>query len=199
MLNLTTLFFQLNLLADLNKIMTVNLIDIIFLIPLMLFAWSGYKKGFIIEVATLAALILGLYFAIYFSDIAAGYLNDTFSIDQKYIGAISFIATFVIVVFGVIAIGNVLQKFIDIILLGFLNKMAGGIFGFLKGALFISILIFAFSYVGLENSVFSNDARQKSLLYGPIKSVAPKLVSFLHLEKLNIDIPTKEELIDDVI
>jgi membrane protein required for colicin V production len=179
--------------------MTVNLIDIIFLIPLLLFAWSGYKKGFIIEVATLGALIMGLYFAIYFSDVAAGYLNDTFSIDQKYIGAISFVVTFVVVVFGVIAIGNVLQKFIDIILLGFLNKMAGGLFGMLKGALFISILIFAFSYLGLENSVFSKEARQKSLFYEPIKSVAPKLVSFLKLEKLNIDLPSKEELIDEVI
>ena len=179
--------------------MTVNLIDIIFLIPLLLFAWSGYKKGFIIELASLGALILGLYFAIYFSHIAADFLNETFKIDPKYIGALSFVITFIVVVFGVIAVGNILQKFIDIILLGFLNKMAGAIFGFVKGALFISIFIFAFSYFGLEESVFSDEARQKSLLYAPIKSVVPELVSWLNLEKLHFEIPNKEELIDKVI
>ena len=165
----------------------------------MLFAWSGYKKGFIIEVATLGALILGLYFAIYFSHIAGGYLNDTFNIEAKYMGAISFVITFIVVVFGVIAVGNVLQKFIDIILLGFLNKLAGAVFGVIKGALFISVLIFAFSYFGLENSVFSQEARSKSLFYEPIKSVAPALASWLNLEKLKIDFPDKEDLIDKVI
>ena len=49
--------------------MTINLLDIILLIPLLLFAWNGYKKGFIIELASLAALVLGLYMAFFFSDL----------------------------------------------------------------------------------------------------------------------------------
>lgn len=191
--------FQLSLPAGLNKTMTINLIDIIFLVPLMLFAWSGYKKGLIIEAATLGALILGLYFAIYFSDIAGSLLNENFKIDPKYVGAISFVVTFVAVVFGVIAVGKMLEKVVNVLLLGFLNKIAGSVFGILKGALFISILIFAFSYFGLENSVFSDESRQKSLFYEPIKSVAPELASWLNLEKLNIKFPDKEELIDEVI
>ena len=179
--------------------MTVNLIDIIFLVPLMLFAWSGYKEGLIIEAATLGALILGLYFAIYFSDFAADLLNQNFNIEAKYVGAISFVVTFVAVVFGIIAVGKMLEKVINVLLLGFLNKIAGSVFGILKGALFISILIFAFDYFGLENSVFSKEARSKSLFYEPVKSVAPALASWLHLEKLDIKIPEKEELIDEVI
>jgi len=88
--------------------MTVNLIDIIFLVPLMLFAWSGYRKGLIIEAATLGALILGLYFAIFFSDFAASLISQNINIEAKYIGAISFVVTFVAVVFGIIAIGKML-------------------------------------------------------------------------------------------
>ncbi len=179
--------------------MTINLIDLVFLVPIMFFAYSGYKKGLIIEAATLGALILGLYFAIYFSDIAGGFLNKTFNIEQKYMGALSFVVTFVIVVFGVIAVGKALEKIVDILFLGFLNKMAGAVFGIVKGALFISVLIFAFSYFNLENSVFSKDAREKSLFYEPVKSIAPALASWLNLEKLDIKIPGKEEMIDNVI
>lgn len=165
----------------------------------MLFAWSGYKKGFIIEAATLVALILGLYFAIYFSDIAASLLNENFIIEPKYIGAISFVITFIAVVFGVIAIGKMLEKIINVLLLGFVNKIAGSLFGILKGALFISILIFAFSYFGMENSVSSKESRQKSLFYAPVKSIAPALASWLSLDRLDISFPDKEELIDKVI
>jgi len=165
----------------------------------MFFAWSGYRKGLIIEASTLIALILGLYFAIYFSDIAGGFLNKTFQIDQKYMGALSFVVTFIVVVFGVIAIGKALEKIVDVLLLGFLNKLGGAVFGMLKGALFISILIFAFSYFDLEKNVFSAEARQQSLFYEPVKSIAPKLASWLNLEKINIKIPDKEEMIDKVI
>ena len=179
--------------------MTINLIDLIILIPVMFFAWSGYRKGLIIEASTLIALILGLYFAIYFSDIAGGFLNKTFEIDQKYMGALSFVVNFIVVVFGVIAIGKALEKIVDVLLLGFLNKLGGAVFGMLKGALFISILIFAFSYFDLEKNVFSAEARQQSLFYEPVKSIAPKLASWLNLEKINIKIPDKEEMIDKVI
>lgn len=165
----------------------------------MFFAWSGYKKGLIIEAATLVALILGLYFAIYFSDVAGGFLHKTFNIEEMYMGALSFVVTFVVVVFGVIAIGKALEKIVDILFLGFLNKMAGAVFGILKGALFISVLILAFSYFDLENKVFSKEAREKSLFYEPVKSIAPALTSWLNLEKLNIIIPDKEEMIDKVI
>ena len=54
--------------------MSINLLDIILLIPLLWFGYNGYKKGLIIEIASLAAFILGLYFAFYFSDFTAEYL-----------------------------------------------------------------------------------------------------------------------------
>ena len=45
--------------------MTVNLLDILIIVPLLLFAWNGYRKGLIIEIASLAALVLGLYAAFF--------------------------------------------------------------------------------------------------------------------------------------
>jgi len=86
--------------------MTINLLDIIIIVPLLLFAWGGYKKGFVIEVASLAALVLGLYMAFFFSDFAAQMLNDLFDIDQKYVAVIAFILTFIVVLFLVLAVGK---------------------------------------------------------------------------------------------
>lgn len=178
--------------------MNINILDIIIIIPLLLFAWQGYKKGFIIEVATLAALILGLYFSFYFSDYTARLLNEYFTIDEKYIAALSFIVTFIVVVIAISAIGKVLQKFIDIILLGFLNKAAGAIFGIIKGALLLSILLLIINYFDTSQNLIKEEYKEKSVFYEPIADFAPQLYSWLHLENFDFRIPEKEEILKNI-
>lgn len=174
--------------------MTVNLLDIIIIIPLLIFAWNGYKKGFIIEVASLAALIIGLYMAFFFSDFAAEMLNDLFDIDQKYVAVIAFILTFIVVIFLIITAGKILQKFIDILLLGFFNKLAGGVFGLFKGALILSIVIFVINYFNFGDYIFKDDTRSKSLFYEPVESLAPTLYSWLDSKNFTFEIPKREEI-----
>ncbi|MCF6171909.1 MAG: CvpA family protein [Bacteroidales bacterium] len=178
--------------------MSISTIDIILLIPMLLFAWSGYKKGLIISLASLAALVLGLYFAFFFSDYAANLLTEHFTISKKYLAAISFVVTFVVVILAVTVLGNALHKIIDVLMLGFLNKAAGAVFGILKGALYMSILIFVINYFGVEQSLINKDSRDKSLFYEPVASVAPFIYSWLNLEDLNIDLPDKEEILEEV-
>jgi membrane protein required for colicin V production len=178
--------------------MSINLLDIIILIPLLLFAWQGYRKGFIIEVATLAALLLGIYFALYFSDYAATLLTEYFTIDGKYLAVLSFIATFVVVVIAVILIGKAVQKFINLLLLGFLNKAAGAVFGLLKGALLISILLAIITYFDANESLIKKEQKKQSVLYQPVASLAPWLYSWLDLENFDINIPDKEDLLKNI-
>ncbi len=179
--------------------MNLNLLDILILIPLLLFAWKGYKKGLIIEVTTLAALVLGLYFAFFFSDFAAGMLTSSFNISEQYLGILSFVATFIGVVILVLAVGKILEKFIDVLMLGFLNKLAGAVFGALKGALYVSILIFLINYLDSGRSIIKRDAAASSYLYGPVESFAPMLYSRLQLENFHIELPDKDEILKKVV
>jgi membrane protein required for colicin V production len=176
----------------------INLLDIIIIIPLLFFAYNGYKKGLIIEVASLAALVLGLYMAFYFSDFAAQMLNDLFDMDQKYVAVFSFLITFIVVIFLVITAGKIVQKFIDVLLLGFFNKLAGALFGMLKGALILSIVIFVINYFNAGDYLFKDEARQKSVFYEPVELIAPKLYSWLDSKNFTFEIPEKEEIIDAV-
>jgi membrane protein required for colicin V production len=178
--------------------MSINLLDIILLIPLLWFGYNGYKKGLIIEIASLAAFILGLYFAFYFSDFTAGYLKQYFQIDPRYMAVVSFIATFIGVVIIVLALAKLLEKVINILLLGFLNKLGGAIFGILKGALFLSILIFIINYFDAGRSVIRPQAAQQSIFYKPVESLAPLLYSRLHLDHFKEQIPRKEDVMKKV-
>ena len=49
----------------------MNYLDIIIIVLVLIFGIGGWRKGIIIEIATLLALILGLYGAFHFSDFTA--------------------------------------------------------------------------------------------------------------------------------
>lgn len=178
--------------------MSVNILDLIILIPLLLWARQGYNKGLIISVASFAALILGLYFAFFFSDYTAGKLNELFTIDKEYLAVISFVVTFVVVVIAVVLVGNILQKFIDVLMLGFLNKAAGAIFGILKGALYLSILVFVINFIDPGQNVIKPKYREGSALFKPIEGFAPMLFSRLNLDNMSIELPSKGEVLDSL-
>lgn len=151
----------------------MNIIDIFLIIPIIWFAYEGFRKGFIIEFATLAALILGIYTALYFSGYAADFLRDNLKMGEKYVPVVAFIITFVIIVFLVYAVGKILERLIDLIALGFLNKLAGSVFGVLKGAVLISIVLLLINQFNAD--LISSEKKEKSMFYAPVEGIAPML------------------------
>ena len=175
--------------------MNINLLDLILLIPLLLFAFNGYKKGIIIEVTTLVALVLGIYAALFFSNYTANLLTGSFNISTDYLNIIAFIATFIGVLVAVMIIGKLLEKVVNLLMLGIVNKLAGALFGIVKGALLLSILIFLINYFDTNASIIKKEARTKSILYKNIEPVAPWIYEKFNLEKLKKNIPDPKDII----
>ena len=67
---------------------TMNYIDIILVLLLIFSAISGFRKGLIVELASLAALILGIWGAIEFSDITSEFLVENFNWEPEYLSLI---------------------------------------------------------------------------------------------------------------
>jgi membrane protein required for colicin V production len=149
----------------------MNLIDIVLLILFAWFAFQGFRKGFVIELASLIALILGIYTAIYFSGYAADFLVNSLDMDHDYVPITSFVITFIIVVLIVYVLGRILEKFVNMIALGFLNKLAGGVFGVLKAALFISVFILILNHYHIN--FISPEKKDNSLLFEHVEEIAP--------------------------
>ena len=153
--------------------MPISMLDIILLVPIAWFTYKGFSKGLIIELATLIALLLGVYIAGNFSSYTADFLRDSFDFHSKYMSIISFTITFIAVVLLVMIFGKTLEKVVNILMLSFLNKLAGAIFGMLKISFVLSVLIFILTTFGIEKKVIDKEMQQKSYLYEPIKSIAP--------------------------
>jgi len=172
----------------------MGILDIIFIIPVIWLAYVGFKKGLIIELSTLLALILGVYVSLYFSDITAEFLKDSLSLHTKYLKLISFIVTFLLVVIAVNLAGKIIEKFVDMVALSFLNKTAGGVFGVLKAVVILSLLIFFIEKIDKKKVLLSEELTENSIFYPYIQPIAPSLINAFS----NIDFDS-EELKNDIL
>ena len=102
----------------------------------------GFMKGLFVEVASLVALIAGVYGAIHFSNFAAEFLQTKTEWTEQTINITAFAITFVIIVLAIGLAGKALTKLADFAALGIINKLAGGAFGALKIALILSVVLF---------------------------------------------------------
>ena len=84
----------------------MNFLDICLAIPLGLALISGFKNGFIYEIASLAGLILGIYIAINFSGITSDFLADMFNWHGRTLWFLSLLFTFVLVVLSIRLLGK---------------------------------------------------------------------------------------------
>lgn len=163
----------------------MNVLDIILVIPLIWFIYRGFTKGLIIEFASLVGLVLGIWAAINFSYFAADILESYVDLEQKYISIIAFIITFIIVVILIYLIGKILERFINLLALGFLNKLLGAFFGLIKAAFILSIIILIINSFDKNKSIITSKLREGSILYKPIASLVPTIIPKLNLEKLD--------------
>ena len=165
----------------------MNYIDIILAILLVLAAISGFRNGFIAEAASLAALILGIWGAIKFSYITSDFLVENFQLKSDHLNIISFVVTFIVIVILVHIVGNTVNKLIETVMLGFVNKLAGLVFGILKAALILSILLVVFDMIDENEKILSPETKENSRMYEPIRSLAPSIFPFIENWDLNHD------------
>lgn len=154
----------------------MSILDIVFIIPAVWMAYVGFKKGLIVELSSLLALILGVFVSLYFSDITADFLKNVFSVKTKYINLISFIITFVLVVIAVNLVGKLIERLVDMAAMGFLNKSAGGAFGVLKAVVLLSLVLFFIEKADKKNVLISKDMSENSLFYPYVQPIAPTLI-----------------------
>jgi membrane protein required for colicin V production len=150
----------------------MNFFDLIILIPLVFGLYKGFSNGFIVELATLVALILGVYGAIGFSGYTKEKIEHMLDIETEYLSIIAFIITFIIIVVLVYLLAQLLTGIAKLTPLHILNKIFGGVFGLLRVAFFLSVLFFIFSAFDKNEVFISRDTKEESIFYNPIYSLS---------------------------
>lgn len=153
----------------------MSVIDIVLAAILLFGIIRGLFKGLFVEVASLLALVLGVYGAIHFSNFAAEFLEPRVDWDEKTMNIVAFAITFVVIVLAITLAGKALTKLANFAALGILNKLLGAVFGALKMGLILSVLLLVFDKFNKTLPFMDDDEIEESVLYEPVKSLAPMI------------------------
>lgn len=151
----------------------MNTFDIIIASFLLFGFVRGIIKGLFVEVASLVALIAGVYGAIHFSYFISDWLKNSVTWDEKYISLTAFVVTFLGIIISIALLGKILTKIADFAALGILNKILGGLFGALKIGLILSIVFILFGKMNNTIQFVKQENLENSILYIHIKKIAP--------------------------
>jgi membrane protein required for colicin V production len=149
----------------------MSFVDIILGLLLLYGLYKGLKNGLFVEIASIVALIAGIFGAIHFSYIVGDYLSEHMQWDDRFIKLTSFIITFIVIVVAVHFAGKLLTKIADFAMLGLVNKITGALFGALKVAIILGAILIFFERVNTSVGVVKSDFMQNSILYEPVKEI----------------------------
>ena len=157
----------------------MSILDIILTICFIPALINGIRKGFISQVLSLVSMIGGVWLAFEFSSVVSEWLGQYIETSAN----ILHIASFALIMIGVlVAIGficRLLEGILDFIMLGWLNKLLGIAFAFLKTALIVGLVIMLFNSLNDNFHLIQEETLAESVLYGPLKNLAYTVFPYL--------------------
>jgi membrane protein required for colicin V production len=162
-------------------------IDIVFLLIIGLCFIRCAIKGFISELLSMAALIFGMVFAIFFFKNVAVLIRSWFMPEVKIVPEIiAFVVIFIIIYIIVKIIESTLKSIIEGINLGGLDRLLGAFLGIIEGIIVVCLVLFLLSIQPffdpkpvLEKSIFAKILLP--LIFGERKEVVESLEAIVLL------------------
>lgn len=153
----------------------LNAIDITLAVLILFGMIRGFMKGFIYELAMLGALLVCYFLGFKLAGIVAGFLSKHFHANPEHLRYISYFIVWLGVSIAAWFIAKLLSGLADIVALGPFNKVAGAIFGGMKYALVISLLLFFIN----KTNILTHDQRASSRMYYPLLKISSTVMPFI--------------------
>lgn len=157
----------------------MNYLDIILGGLILYGTVKGFFKGFIIEAASLIALIAGIVGALLFASSVSDLLSGYFEFEQVPPAGIVFALVFIVIIVLVNLLARLLTKIIKMAALGLINRILGALFGGLKFALVLSALLLLIDQFSFLFQFFDTAILEESLLYSPVKTLGEGVFEWL--------------------
>jgi membrane protein required for colicin V production len=151
------------------------MIDTLLYIVVLLALIQGWRKGLILGIFSLVCGLIGLAAAVKFSAVVAVHLKADLHFTSRWLPVLAFVLVFVLVLLIIRWTGRLLEKLLNLIMLGWLNKL-GGILLFM--ILYLSIYSIILFY-GTKTQVISQRAMEDSHFYSMIAPMGPAVIHFI--------------------
>jgi membrane protein required for colicin V production len=148
------------------------LLDLIYAVIIVLAVLHGYRRGLIVGLFSLVAIIIGLAAAMKLSIVAGEYIGKVIKISDEWLPVISFAVVFLLVVLLVRWGASAIQKAVEMVMLGWVNKIGGILFYVVIYTIVFSVLLFYAEQV----KILQPETINKSVTYSFIQPWGPKVI-----------------------
>ena len=144
----------------------MTIVDWIIVVVLAVAVLTGIARGFFRSAFSLAGLVLGLTLAAWnYWRLAAVLKMMIHSVEIA--NAIAFVVIALLVMAVAAILGSLLAKFFEKVGLGCLDRLAGGIFGFVEGLVFVMVAILV-TVAFFPQTVWLTEARLPRYFFGAL-------------------------------
>ena len=147
-------------------------IDIILLLPIVYGLVRGLMRGVVKEVSAIVSVVLGIIMARLFANDMTMFLHKYLSWDLSVLQVVSYGLLFLLVTLALNLTAVALSKLLQVISMGWLNRLLGALFGAIKWALVLSIIVNGILVVDGKFGFLKKDIRKETLLVEPLEKVA---------------------------
>lgn len=156
----------------------MEIVDIILLVLVLVTAWFGYQKGFLIELLSLLAIIFAFAIAWRLSHQVVIYLHNWLDWNLRVLGFIAFSLVLVLVFYASYFVSKLLTGVIHKTPFGVFDKILGAIVSILKWLFALSLLLWV---LNIANVKWYGKLKSKSFALSYCEQIAPTLFDWVRI------------------
>ena len=149
-----------------------NILDIIIGIALIYGAIRGFSRGFIAQLVGLIGIIVALFLSLKFYKLMEAFLLPLDWVSESFISIVSLIVTFGLIFLAINLASKIIQKSVETIGLGFVNRIAGAALGVILFVLISSTLLLIINPI---LDFMYPEIKENSLLIEPLTTASQEI------------------------
>jgi len=169
----------------------MNWFDLLIALLLLIALVNGYRKGLIMQLVGLATLVLAAIFGGRLAEKILPEIHRLIEISPDAARVLSFVLAFALIAIVLSLVGKMLQQFIDVVLLSFINRLSGAVIALGTMMLLLSIILNLVLLLDKEQVVIKKEIREESFFFERVEAVVPALVPYLNQALWDGFIPEK--------
>ncbi|SBW02319.1 CvpA family protein [uncultured Dysgonomonas sp.] len=162
--------------------MELNWFDLVVVILVLVTLIKGFFSGLVMQIASLAGIILGAIFAGKLSEYIAPWLINLSDGSPHIIGPLSYIVAFIAILVALFFAGKLLESFVDALKMTILNRLAGALFCAAKWIVVFSIVLNLVAEFDQHKRIIKEDVREKSHTYPLVTEIAKTVIPYLRFD-----------------
>lgn len=150
--------------------------DFFLAIPIVYGAFMGFRKGLLLELVSLVALVLAILGGLKFLDAALPVMAEFIGDAHGLLPYVTFLVVFVGIILFIHMGGLLLKKVVDFTPFGLFDNVLGGILGALKWCVALSLLLYVSEMAGIS---VSPETANASVVYPIVLKTTPYALDVL--------------------